>query len=252
METCYPVQTLCRWTRLVNGKAITALLSSQPNGRKMEPRPVILETQQSQEQFYCSLLAMVRILRDGLENAVDTVFQRVAERLAADLDLPVAWVGRLGPGATWVQVMATAGAAREYTEGLRISSLADIPEGQGPGGRALRSGGGVIVGDVVNALDFAPWRERAIRFALGGNMTAAATVGDVGQVIIGLFHHIGGAFPGATAPLMTGLVQDLAAFLRQQATAKDYIRLQSYQAAAIAAQQELLRQGNPLSAADVN
>ncbi|EGQ61633.1 hypothetical protein GGI1_07829 [Acidithiobacillus sp. GGI-221] len=110
----------------------------------------------------------------------------------------------------------------------------------------------MIVGDVVNALDFAPWRERAIRFALGGNMTAAATVGDVGQVIIGLFHHIGGAFPGATAPLMTGLVQDLAAFLRQQATAKDYIRLQSYQAAAIAAQQELLRQGNPLSAADVN
>ncbi len=206
---------------------------------------MILETQQSQEQFYRSLLAMGRILRDSLEDAVDTVFQRVAERLAADLDLPVVWIGRLGPGATWVQVVATAGAAREYTEGLRISSLADIPEGQGPGGRVLRSGGGVTAGDVVNAPDFAPWRERAIRFALGGNMTAAATVGDGGQVIIGLFHHIGGAFPRATAPLMTGLVQDLAAFLRQQATAKDYVRLQSYQEAAIAAQQELLRQENP-------
>ena len=206
---------------------------------------MILETQQSQEQFYRSLLAMGRILRDSLEDAVDTVFQRVAEQLAGDLELPVVWIGRLAPGATWVQVVATAGAAREYTEGLRISSLADIPEGQGPGGRVLRSGGGVTAGDVVNAPDFAPWRERAIRFALGGNMTAAATVGDGGQVIIGLFHHIGGAFPGATAPLMTGLVQDLAAFLRQQATAKDYVRLQSYQEAAIAAQQELLRQENP-------
>ncbi|WP_437558923.1 bifunctional diguanylate cyclase/phosphodiesterase [Acidithiobacillus sulfuriphilus] len=206
---------------------------------------MILETQQSQEQFYRSLLAMGRILRDSLEDAVDTVFQRVAEQLAGDLELPVVWIGRLAPGATWVQVVATAGAAREYTEGLRISSLADIPEGRGPGGRVLRSGEGVIAGDVVNAPDFAPWRERAIRFALGGNMTAAATVGDGGQVIIGLFHHIGGAFPWATAPLMTGLVQDLAAFLRQQATAKDYVRLQSYQEAAIAAQQELLRQEDP-------
>lgn len=170
---------------------------------------MILETQQSQEQFYRSLLAMGRILRDSLEDAVDTVFQRVAEQLAGDLELPVVWIGRLAPGATWVQVVATAGAAREYTEGLRISSLADIPEGRGPGGRVLRSGEGVIAGDVVNAPDFAPWRERAIRFALGGNMTAAATVGDGGQVIIGLFHHIGGAFPWATAPLMTGLVQDL-------------------------------------------
>jgi diguanylate cyclase (GGDEF)-like protein len=211
----------------------------------MESRPVIPETQKSQEQFYRSLLAMGRILRDGLEDAVDTVFQRVAEQLAGDLELPVVWIGRLTPGTTWVQVVATAGAAREYTEGLRISILADIPEGQGPGGRVLRSGGGVIAGDVVHAPDFAPWRERAIRFALGGNMTAAATVGDGDQVILGLFHHIGAAFSEATAPLMAGLVQDLAAFLRQQATAKDYIRLQSYQAAAIAAQQELLRQKTP-------
>ncbi len=206
---------------------------------------MVLETQRSQEQFYRSLLAMGRILRDGLEDAVDAVFQRVADQLADDLRLPVVWIGRLAPGAAWVQVVATAGPAREYTEGLRISSLADIPEGQGPGGRVLRSGGGVIAGDVVNAPDFAPWRERAIRFALGGNMTAATPVGDGGQVIIGLFHPIGAAFPEATAPLLAGLVEDLAAFLRQQATAKDYVRLQSYHRAAIAAQQELLRQESP-------
>ncbi|MEY2343346.1 GAF domain-containing protein [Acidithiobacillus sp. IBUN Pt1247-S3] len=146
-----------------------------------------LETLSVDTKFYRSLLAMVRILRDDLGGDVEKAFGRVANQLADDLQLPLVWIGILEPGSTWVNVTAKAGSAWEYAQDLRISSLEHIPEGRGPGGKLLRLGEGVVVGDFLQSPEFAPWRELAYSFALKQNITSVKSTEDGNKIIMGAF-----------------------------------------------------------------
>lgn len=207
-----------------------------------------LELLDIQKRFYHALAEIGDITRAEAGEGPSSMLQAIADRLARILDLSLVWIGCLSPGDPWVRVMAAAGPAKAYADGLRVSSDPALPEGQGPVGQAIRAGKAQVTADISQAWNepqFAVWRGQAERFGLGGNMTAAARRGDGGMVTLSLYRGTGSSFPDGLASLLTSLVQELATFLDHQSVTTRLLRLQGYQEAQRHLQQELLAQPDP-------
>lgn len=89
-------------------------------------------------------------------------------RIAVEhLDLELAWIG-----SAWeardepVRVLARAGGAVAYTEGLHIEHGAESPQGKGPFGRCVRSGRPLVINDIEADGNLEPWRATTRRFGM--------------------------------------------------------------------------------------
>lgn len=91
------------------------------------------------------------------------VMLREACRIAAeDGELPLVWLGRVAPDSQDVKVVAAAGIAQGFAQGLKESLDSALPEGRGPFAVALRERRSVVVEDYQQSMMTAPWRRRAI------------------------------------------------------------------------------------------
>lgn len=70
-----------------------------------------------------------------------------------------------------VRMIAGAGAAHAYLEELRVTGSEETVEGQGPAGRAIRTGEPSIVHDVRQEPVLAPWRRRALTYGIRSSVT---------------------------------------------------------------------------------
>ena len=82
----------------------------------------------------------------------------------------LAWVGREISG-NKVLPVAVAGAARDYVMELNITTRADLAEGQGPTGTAIRENRVVIVNDFIADTMTTLWHEAAMRHELRGSIS---------------------------------------------------------------------------------
>ena len=78
---------------------------------------------------------------------------------------PLAMICRLDPGAGDVHPVATAGIAREYSDGIRLSARTD-KFGQGVIGTALREGVTTVSEEIELDPRMATWREKAAKWGL--------------------------------------------------------------------------------------
>ncbi|TAN55038.1 MAG: PAS domain S-box protein, partial [Magnetospirillum sp.] len=99
----------------------------------------------------------------------------------------MAWVGLVDDATGVVQPVAWAGEGADYLDGLDISTDSDSPYGQGPTGRAIRSGEYCIVGKFTSSPITAPWHRRAA--ACGFNSSAAFPLINQGRTVgaLGLY-----------------------------------------------------------------
>ncbi|MDD5331139.1 MAG: EAL domain-containing protein [Sulfuricella sp.] len=111
-----------------------------------------------------------RRLLEGL--APEKIPAYVCERLAELFDYPLVWLGaRETDGA--VTVRAAAGTALPYLVGLSVR-WDDTPEGRGPTGSAIRSGGAWA--KRPGGPDYAPWHERAKAFGIHASVALPVRV----------------------------------------------------------------------------
>jgi PAS domain S-box-containing protein len=104
-----------------------------------------------------------------------------------------------------VRIVAAAGQATSYLDDLHISWDEERSTGQGPTGRAIRSGQLQIMQECETGTNFVPWRERARRFGIlssvaiplvveggwrGALMVYANRVRAFEPVAIGVFEHL--------------------------------------------------------------
>ena len=124
--------------------------------------------------------ALPTLLRAGpLRDLMD----RVCEEIVAEPTFIIAGVAVPQPDKT-VRIMAAAGPAKSYLDGVSIT-WDDGPNGQGPTGRAIRTGAPQILGDATNSPSFAPWRERAMAFGMRCSMSMPCLIdGRVVAVLI--------------------------------------------------------------------
>ncbi|MDO8964848.1 MAG: ATP-binding protein, partial [Coriobacteriia bacterium] len=73
----------------------------------------------------------------------------------------MAWIGFVDEASSTVSSAASAGVVDGYLDGM-IVSVADVPEGRGPTGTAIRTGRPVIFNDLKVASAYAPWFDAAM------------------------------------------------------------------------------------------
>jgi diguanylate cyclase (GGDEF)-like protein/PAS domain S-box-containing protein len=129
-----------------------------------------------------------------------------------------AWVGLAESDAEQtVRPVAHAGNEQGYLSLIRVR-WADVAEGRGPVGLAIRSGEPVIVRDLLHDPLFAPWREAAAERGYRAVISLPLPVGD--RVIGALSIYAGEAdvFDGEELTLLKELADDLAFGVATQRT----------------------------------
>ena len=100
------------------------------------------------------------LLRAGSETEL---LREICHVIAGSEGYMMAWVGFIEhDSARTVRPVAYSGFESGYLEQADIT-WADVPNGRGPCGRAVRSGRPAVCRDLLNDPDYAPWRDEALR-----------------------------------------------------------------------------------------
>ena len=123
---------------------------------------------------------------------------------------PLAWVGiPINDEKKSVQVFAYAGNATEYLEGIEVS-WGDTPLGNGPSGKAIRSGQVQFNNNMLSSPLFTPWMERARKFNLQSSFSLPIKLSN-GEVVAAfmVYSEIPDAFGEEELKLLDQLSADL-------------------------------------------
>lgn len=107
------------------------------------------------------------------------LFAQVCKAAVEYGGMTMAWIGMQPKGSATIRSLASYGSGVEYLDGLVLSARADVPEGHGPTGTALRENRIVVVNNYFNDPMTAPWQERVTRY--GFNSAATFPIVCAGQ-----------------------------------------------------------------------
>ena len=148
------------------------------------------------------------------------VLARMCETIAATGHYPLVWFGEPQHDEDKsVAVRAIAGTAHAYGDGVRVS-WADVPAGQGPTGRCLRSGTTTAVDDVRSDPEFAPWRDRALQHGLQSSIALPVVVSGTLRGALMVYSAEPHAFDAEARGLFETLASDLGLGLERLRTAR--------------------------------
>ena len=128
------------------------------------------------------------------------------------------------------------GSAVGYIEGLSLSWSADVPEGRGPAGTALREGRPHVMRDSRIDPMHALWRERAKRFGILSSLTVPCRADDRVVGILIIYASEVDAFGAEELGLFQQLSEEIGFAIRLE---EDRARLQAAEAARAAAEENL-------------
>jgi len=149
-----------------------------------------------------------RALRRGEPRAIEVQLTAALEALCEAPSTLAGFWARLGHDDREAQLLATAGRAAAYLEGLTICDDPQLVCGQGPGGLALRTLSPVIAS--VDDPIFAPWRERARRYGITGSLSAAAATDDGTRYLLSVYRSDADALPSQSVFVLHALAQAAA------------------------------------------
>lgn len=122
----------------------------------------------------------------------------------------LAWIGYVEhDAAKSVRLVAHFGADDGYIEALQIS-WADTERGQGPTGRAVRSGRPEFTRDIRNDPKFAPWREQALQHGFASNIVLPLRKDSEVFGVFSIYAAEPNAFDKEEVKLLAELADDLA------------------------------------------
>jgi len=157
--------------------------------------------------------------RDGRQ-----LLEKACRSLTTTRGYRMAWIGVVEEGTKVVRPLSQAGFEEGYLEQVTVT-WDDGPTGQGPTGRAIRTGEPYVMRDIATAPEFAPWRQQALQ--RGYRSSAALPLRFKGQILGAL--NVYSEMPNAFDIEEVGLLQEVADHL---AYALGSIRLESELAAA--------------------
>lgn len=118
----------------------------------------------------------------------DKLFQEVCRIAVEQGRFRMAWVGLVKPGESVVKPAAHYGFEDGYLSEILIN-IDDVPEGQGPTGKAIREGKYSICNDIEKDDFMLPWREKAIK---RGYLSSASFPFKVGGMVAGTINLYSG------------------------------------------------------------
>ncbi len=178
-----------------------------PDGR---PDGLVVATRDVTEKERAdAVLALLHETERSLLRGADvsSILQRICERVAETFDYPAVWIGLKRPGGE-IDPRAVAGRAEGFVRQSRFR-WDDTPEGQGPSGRAIRTGQPQVI---RNALDprIAAWKAAAEAWGLGSALSIPLVAGDRILGALSLYAGRPHAFDEATQSLLSRFSDQVA------------------------------------------
>lgn len=147
----------------------------------------------------------------ALAKREDALLQAVCDVVVDVGGYRMAWVGHAAQDfERSVMPKAWAGAEDGYLEQARIR-WNSTSQGEGPIGRAIRTGLHQVVQEADTDPSFAPWRELAARHGFGSVFAHPLKVAGSVVGVLGVYAERAGAFAGEEVDLLVELGDDLAA-----------------------------------------
>jgi C4-dicarboxylate-specific signal transduction histidine kinase len=135
----------------------------------------------------------------------------VCEAIVGENDYMAAAVGLAEPGpGRPVRLVAGAGQAADYLEGLTLSWSDESSEGRGPAGLAIRSNRPFLLRDTLTEASFALWRQRAVRFGIRSAVTIPFSQSDMPAGVLIVYAGQADAFGPRELDVFSRLSRELA------------------------------------------
>ena len=130
--------------------------------RTVELQQVHQRKLQRLKDLYSALTEANQLIQTS--NDLSWLYSQVC-RIAVELGgMQMAWVAQPDPSGQRLMAIAKYGTGTDYLEGINISVLADVPEGQGPAGTAFRENRTTINQASQSEFNMSPWRDRFAHF----------------------------------------------------------------------------------------
>lgn len=159
-------------------------------------------------RFYSAWIACNDlIVRETDESAL---LNQICHIIADKVAFKLVWIGFVNPQTQWVDIVATNDPQSNYLNKLHVSSKANIPEGQGATGRAIRSNKPFIFNDMLNEKEAATWWHLAKKEDI--HASAAFPIMRGGQVVgaMCLYSTEANYFTQELITLIRGLSDDVS------------------------------------------
>ncbi len=147
----------------------------------------------------------------ALSQATDEhdLFKRVCEALTSSRGYPLAWVGLIDHGTdSSVTIVAASGDAQPYLERVHVS-YDDSPQGQGPTGKAIRTGKIQVLRDIEDDPSIARWHKAATDYGFRTSVSLPIRVDDRIIGALNVYSTETWAFDERELPLLEELAADL-------------------------------------------
>ena len=147
------------------------------------------------------------IVRMGDDNDLFSVVCRCSVNFGG---MKMAWVGQVDEESQRILPVAVHGNGIDYVDGLTISANADLPEGQGPTGIALRENRIVIINDFPNDPMTTLWHEKAKAFIWGSSVSIPIQRDQKPFAVLNVYHENTNAFDDEAIALLQEMAGDIS------------------------------------------
>ncbi|HXI09605.1 MAG TPA: ATP-binding protein [Thermodesulfobacteriota bacterium] len=152
------------------------------------------------------------------------LFREACRICVEDGDFVMTWVGMTDPETLRVRPVAYWGVEEGYLENVLVSASADMPEGRGPTGSAVREGRYSVCGDIAHDPKTAPWRATALSRGYRSSASFPLLLGGRTVGALSLYASEPEFFDGPLVGLLNSLSADLS-FAMDSAEAEKKRRL---------------------------
>jgi signal transduction histidine kinase len=137
------------------------------------------------------------------------LFRQTCRIMMDEGDFRLCWIGRVDREAGVVRAAAQFDPVEDYPQNITLS-LADVPEGRGPTGVAVREGRWDVCPDIAGDPRMAPWREQALARGFRSSAAFPLFVGGRVEGVLSLYSGQTAFFNQEEVALLNSLAQDLS------------------------------------------
>jgi two-component system sensor kinase len=173
-----------------------------------------MSERQEAEQQAATLGRLYRLLSRVNEDIVraqdqEGLFRQACRIMMEEGDFLLCWIGRVDWEAGLVRAAAQYDLADNYPQDITVS-IADVPEGRGPTGVAVREGHWDVCQDIANEPRMAPWREQALARGFRSSVAFPLFVGGRVDGVLTLYSGQKDYFNQEEVAVLNSLAEDLS------------------------------------------
>ena len=170
---------------------------------------------------------------DALSNTTSSseLMKDVCEAITKQEAYVLAWIGFSSNDAEKsVQVKGVGGVSSGYLEGISVSWSGSTSSGNGPIGRAIRTGKPWLISDTNTDLNFAPWKERAQKYGI--HSVLAVPIKQSNKVIgaLAIYSSVIHSFTDLEVHIFSNMAAELgfgfASFQKQEELTRQHLEQQ--------------------------